>query len=92
MQSTAQIDQESSQLVPRAQSGDQVALEQLLKLHEPFIYNVAWKFTNDQEEAKDLTQEVLIKIVTKLESFEGKSAFRTWAYRIVYTQFLQTKR
>lgn len=53
---------------------------------------MAWKYTNDQEEAKDLTQEVLIKIITKLSSFKGDSSFRSWAYRIVVNQFLQTKR
>ncbi len=92
MKSSAQIDIESSALIPKAREGSKDALEQLLKLHEPFIYNVAWKFTNDEDEAKDLTQDVLIKIMTSLSSFEGKSSFRTWAYRIVYTEFLQTKR
>ena len=79
-------------LVKKSLDGDKKALNQLIKIHEPFIYNVAWKYTNNQEEAKDLTQEVLIKIVTKLSSFEGKSAFQTWVYRIVVNQFLQTKR
>ena len=47
---------------------------------------------HDPHEAKDLTQEVLIKVITKLSRFEGKSAFRTWLYRIVVNEFLQTKR
>jgi RNA polymerase sigma factor (sigma-70 family) len=50
------------------------------------------KYTNDQETAKDLTQEVLIKVITNLSSFKGKRAFKTWVYRIVVNQFLQTKR
>lgn len=79
-------------LIQGALQGDRNALEQLIKLHEPFIYNVAWKYTNDQDEARDLTQEVLIKVVTKLSSFQAKSSFRTWVYRIVVNQFLKTKR
>ena len=79
-------------LIQGALRGDKKSLAQLIKLHEPFIYNVAWKYTNDPEEAQDLTQEVLIKIVTKLSSFQGKSSFRTWVYRIVVNQFLKTKR
>ena len=67
-------------------------MEELIRLHEPFIYNVAWKFTNNEDEAKDLTQETLIKVVTKLSSFKGNSAFRTWLYRIVFNEFMQTKR
>ena len=87
-----QIDQQSQELVTLANQGNKSALEKLIKLHEPFIYNVAWKYTNDPDEAKDLTQEVLIKIITKLSTFKGKSSFRTWAYRIVVNCFLETKR
>jgi RNA polymerase sigma factor (sigma-70 family) len=78
--------------INKALKGDKKALSDLIVLHEPFIYNVAWKFTNDQNEASDLTQEVLIKVITKLSTFKGKSAFRTWLYRIVFNEFMQTKR
>ena len=47
---------------------------------------------HDPTDAKDLTQEVLIKVITKLSRFEGKSAFRTWLYRIVVNEFLQARR
>lgn len=89
--SSEQIELNSQTLVSKANDGNRDALEDLIRLHEPFIYNVAWKFCNDPNEARDLTQEVLIKIITKLSSFEGKSSFRTWAYRIVVNQFMQTK-
>lgn len=79
-------------LFNKSLQGDKKSLNQLITLHEPFIYNVAWKYTNNQEEAKDLTQEVLIKVITNLSSFKGKSSFRTWVYRIVVNQFMQTKR
>lgn len=79
-------------LVQKSLKGNKVALDALIKEYQPFIYNVAWKYTNDAEEAKDLTQEVLIKMITKLSTFEGKSSFKTWVYRIVVNQFLQTKR
>jgi len=79
-------------LVEKSLLGEKEALNKLIVRHQPFIYNVAWKYTNNQEEAKDLTQEVLIKVITKLSSFEGKSSFKTWVYRIVVNQFLQTKR
>jgi len=54
--------------INKALKGDKKALSDLIVLHEPFIYNVAWKFTNDQNEASDLTQEVLIKVITKLST------------------------
>ena len=83
---------ETRELIQRAVDGNKTALNTLIKEHEAFIYNVAWKFTNDENEAKDLTQEALIKIVTKLSTFQGKSTFTTWAYKIVFNQFLLTKR
>jgi len=73
-------------------NGDKKALNDLIVNHEPFIYNVAWKFTNDPDEASDLTQEVLIKVITKLSTFKGNSSLRTWLYRIVFNEFMQTKR
>ncbi len=83
---------ENVELVSKSLNGDKKALDALIKLHQPFIYNVAWKMTNDEDDALDLTQEVLIKVITKLSSFKAKSSFRTWLYRIVINQFLQTKR
>jgi len=79
-------------LVDKVLNGDSKALNQLVHIHQAFIYNVAWKMTHSNEDALDLTQEVLIKVVTKLSTFKRKSAFRTWLYRIVFNEFLQTKR
>ncbi len=86
------LEEQSQSLISNYLAGDKRALEELIQLHQPFIYNVAWKYTNDQNEAQDLAQEVLIKIITKLSTYNRKSAFRTWVYRIVVNQFLQTKR
>lgn len=79
-------------LITEALKGSKQSLNDLIVLHEPFIYNVAWKFTNDPNEASDLTQDVLIKVITKLSTFKGESAFRTWLYRIAFNEFMQTKR
>ena len=80
------------ELIIKAINGSKKALNDLIIIHEPFIYNVAWKFTADQNEASDVTQEVLIKVVTKLSTFKAESSFRTWLYRIVFNEFMQTKR
>ena len=80
------------QLIEQANAGSTSALNELIVTHESFIYNVAWKFTYNKEEASDLTQEVLIKVITKLSTFKGNSSFRTWLYRIVFNEFMQTKR
>ena len=80
------------ELVRQSLAGDKQALDQLVRLHQPFIYNLAWKMVHDPDDAMDLTQEVLVKVITKLSQFSFKSAFRTWLYRIVTNEFLQGKR
>lgn len=79
-------------LVRATLNGDRKALDKLVKIHQPFIYNVAWKMAWDPDDALDLTQEVLIKVITKLSQFNFESQFRTWLYRIVVNEFLLTKR
>ena len=85
-------EEENSTLVDKVLKGDSKALDKLVDIHQSFIYNVAWKMTHSTEDALDLTQEVLIKVITKLSTFKKKSAFRTWLYRIVFNEFLQSKR
>ena len=79
-------------LVTKALNGEKAALNELVTKHQQYIYNIALRMIGDPEEAKDITQEVLIKIITKLSSFEKRSSFRTWAYRIVVNHFLNIKK
>jgi RNA polymerase sigma factor (sigma-70 family) len=44
------------------------------------------------EDAEDATQEILVKLITKLSTFEGRSRFRTWLYRIATNHLLNMKR
>lgn len=79
-------------LVNEILKGNKKSLNQLILKHQPFIYNLAWKMIGDPTKAQDLTQEVLLKIVTNLSAFKGESAFRTWAYRIVRNHFLNDQK
>jgi RNA polymerase sigma factor (sigma-70 family) len=79
-------------LVTKTLEGSSYALEVLVKRHQHFIYNVAHKMILSPFDAEDITQEVLIKVITKLSQFEGKSNFRTWIYRITFNHVLQMKK
>jgi len=85
-------DHEDQSLVMRARSGDRTALEDLLQHHQGWIYNIAVRMLYHPQDAEDATQEILIKILTRLSSFEGRSSFRTWLYRIVVNHLLNTRR
>src|ERR1700746_3532136 len=86
------IDHEDQDLVMRARSGDRTALEDLLQHHQGWFYNIAIRMLYHPQDAEDATQEILIKILTRLSSFEGRSSFRTWLYRIVVNHVLNMKR
>ncbi len=79
-------------LINQALKGNKTALENLIKKHQNWIYNIALTMVSDNNDAADITQEVLIKFITKLETFKNKSNFRTWLYRIVKNHFLNMKR
>jgi|KBSMisStandDraft_5_1062788.scaffolds.fasta_scaffold05506_2 RNA polymerase sigma factor (sigma-70 family) len=78
--------------VREAQAGSQKALEKLVKTHQEFIYNVALKLIRNPDEAADLSQEAMIKMITKLNQFKGRSNFRTWLYKIVINHFIKSKK
>jgi len=83
---------EDVELINQALEGSAEALENLVKRHQHYIYNVALKMVLSPLDAEDITQEVLIKLVTKLGQFQGKSNFRTWLYRITFNHFLKMKK
>lgn len=80
------------QLIQRSLEGDRKSVEKLVEIHQGFIYNVALKFFNNLDDARDATQEVLLKAISHLSSFDAsKGAFRTWLYRITFHHFLNAK-
>jgi RNA polymerase sigma factor (sigma-70 family) len=88
----APTDAEDQRLVARARSGERDALEELVRRHQTWIYNIAVRMLYHPQDAEDATQEILIKALTGLSSFEGRSSFRTWLYRIAANHVLNTRR
>src|ERR1700751_6208861 len=76
----------------RTRSGDREALEHLIERHQGWIYNIALRMLHHPRDAEDTTQEILIKVLPRLSSFEGRSSFRTWLYRIVVNHVLNMER
>lgn len=69
-------------LVRRAAAGDAAAFERLVAAHAPFVYNVARRTLGHDDEADDAAQEAFLRAWRGLPRFDGRSAFRTWLYRI----------
>jgi len=69
-------------LVERARAGDRQAFGQLVEDHYDFIFRTACKWTGKRSDAEDIAQEVCIKLATAIQSFDGRSAFTSWLYRV----------
>ena len=89
---TENSDLEDKQLVAAAIAGDKKSLEALVKRHQAWIYNIALKMVWDPADAEDVTQETLIKIITKLSTFRQESSLRTWLYRIAANHVINMKK
>ena len=88
----AEHEETDQSLASAAVGGDREALETLVRRHQPWIYNVAFRMVMVPAEAEDVTQDVLVKVLTKLSSYDPeRGAFRTWLYRIVMNHVLNMK-
>lgn len=78
--------------VERARAGDSDALETVVCGVQDPVYRLALRTTGNVEDARDACQEILVKIVTRLESFRGEASIVTWAYRIAVRHLIDRKR
>src|SRR5437899_2944665 len=81
-----------TELIEQAKNGDRAALEKLVLRHQAWVYNIAVRIVFHPHDAEEVTQEVLVKVITKLGTFKGESSFRTWLYRIAANHVLNMKR
>ena len=70
-------------LIRAAQSGDRDALVTLLRDIENHVYRTAYYVLGNEQDAMDASQEALMRIYTKINSYEQKAQFKTWVQRIV---------
>ena len=87
---TGQID--DAQLVARLKRRDKMALEDMIRLHGAKMYGVALQFMRNETDAREVMQDALVSIWNKIGSFEGKSAFSSWLYRVTANAALMTLR
>lgn len=78
-------------LVEAAKAGDRDSLEELLRQVQQPVHTLAVRMLWHPEDARDATQEILIRIMTHLGSFRGESRFSTWVYRVA-SNYLMTCR
>lgn len=70
------------ELVRRAVGGESAAFESLVNRHYTLVYRVAYKWCGIKENAEDVTQEVFVKLASRIKNYRGESDFKTWLYRV----------
>ncbi|MGX8794595.1 RNA polymerase sigma factor [Fusibacter sp. JL298sf-3] len=72
-----------SKLIAESISGDVASFEKLIEQYNRYVYNIAYRMMGNEEDAKDMAQEALIKAYKHIKTFKQESNFSTWLYRIV---------
>lgn len=72
--------------------GDQHAFRQLFETYKSRVYSFALRFLGDEARAADLTQDIFVKLYSRLEDFRGDSRFETWLYRVVANACIDEQR
>lgn len=81
-----------NQLVDKSLSGDAIALEEIITRYKDIVFNFTLRMIGDYYEAQDISQEVLIKVITNLSTFQKKSSLKTWILRITSNHVISQKR
>jgi RNA polymerase sigma-70 factor (ECF subfamily) len=79
-------------LVARAKDGDLDAFERLYRTHVGRVHAVCLRLTGDPGEAEERTQDTFVKAWERLGSFEGRSAFGSWLYRLAVNLVIDARR
>jgi RNA polymerase sigma-70 factor, ECF subfamily len=80
------------QLAALAAHGDTRALDELLRRHTGLVHGVCRRVLSNADDALDATQEALLSIARKIHTFDGRSRFSTWCYRVATNAALDEAR
>jgi len=64
----------------------------IIDRYQSKVFSTVYHYTHDQEEARDLTQEIFIKLYNNLQSYKSKASFSTWLYRIAVNRCIDWTR
>jgi len=84
--------QDDNFYIERVLSGDVSAFAALVTKHKNLVFSVVLKILNDREDAEEVAQDCFLKAYQSLKSFERKSKFSTWLYRIAYNAAISKTR
>ena len=72
------------ELLDRLRAGDETAIRDVAEAYGSKIYQLAFRYLRNKEDAEEVTQDVLYKVYRKVDAFRGDAALSSWIYRITF--------
>src|SRR5215510_4865202 len=72
------------ELLERLKAGDESAIRDVAEAYGSKIYQLAFRYLRNKEDAEEVTQDVLYKVHRKIDAFRGDAALSSWIYRITF--------
>ncbi len=73
---------DENKLIKKAQKGDADAFEKIISEYQNVVYSIAYRYTDNAEDAADMSQEIFLKMFRNINTFQFKSKLSTWIYRV----------
>ena len=89
------IELTDKEIIKRVLAGEQAGFAQLVHRYQSYVFTLVLRFTDNREDAEEISQDVFVKAYRSLADFRGDAKFSTWLYTIVRTScitFLRKKR
>lgn len=83
---------EDQYYIDKTLNGDKHSFGKLIRKHEKYAYTLALRIVKNPEEAEEIAQDSFLKAYQRLRTFEGKSKFSTWLYKIIYHESIRKLR
>lgn len=77
------VEHDETNLIERCKNGDLEAFGELVSKYEKQVYNIAYRFMGNYDDASDLAQEAFVRAFRAISGFRGDASFKTWMYHIV---------
>ena len=84
--------QDDQYYIERVLRGDANAFAGIVNKHKNYIFSIIFKILQNREDSEEIAQDVFLKVYQSLQSFQGKSKFSTWIYRIAYNAAISKSR
>jgi RNA polymerase sigma-70 factor (ECF subfamily) len=84
--------QDDNEYIGKVLNGDISAYASLVAKHTNLVFSIVLKIVNNREDAEEISQDVFLKAYQSLNTFEKKSKFSTWLYRIAYNAAISNTR